>query len=251
MPFSVSSLKILINGELWFGLPKNLNDPYECEFIIKEYDNIPLTDLIEFFYETMPEFLESDSIKTRINKILSDYSIFHQDVHKYLRYRLEKFYGLTSFTYDKDNILMWSHYADSHKGFCLAFDKNELFESLRFPWKEFYDVDYKPNLITAELDITESSFEIKNEKNILCRKLDIWKKENELRLITFNFKSSKRNIAFDKKCIKGIIIGENMNSNDELTIQNIIGNDSQLSEIIIQKAVKDLGKKTMKIIKHE
>ena len=32
-PFNSNTLKILINGELWFGQPYNQNDPFEGEFI--------------------------------------------------------------------------------------------------------------------------------------------------------------------------------------------------------------------------
>ena len=32
--------------------------------------------------------------------------------------------GVACFTTELNNILMWSHYADGHKGFCLEFDTN-------------------------------------------------------------------------------------------------------------------------------
>lgn len=42
-----------------------------------------------------------------------------------------KQFGIYSLTSKSDNLLMWSHYADSHKGFCVGFDKFELFRLIQ------------------------------------------------------------------------------------------------------------------------
>ena len=47
--------------------------------------------------------------------------------------------GVTCFTEDCTNLLMWSHYAENHTGFCLEFDaSNEFFSNVR-------KVDYIPS----------------------------------------------------------------------------------------------------------
>ncbi len=248
VPFSINSLKLLIKGELWFGFPKNLNDPYEGEFLIKEYYNIPQNSLIEFYYKNHPELLNGESIETKLDNILLNYSVFHNDVHAILKGRLKEHYGVSSFSYDQKSILMWSHYSDSHKGFCIIFNKKELLESLKYPFTDFYDIDYKPNLCTAELMLEQKKIGYKNEKEVLYRKLDIWQGEQETRMIAF-FKPDnlRRNIKFNKSCIKGIITGENISDDDKYTLQKLVENDSEFVNVKFYSATKNLKNKTMDI----
>ncbi len=249
VPFSVNSLKLLIKGELWFGFPKNLNDPYEGEFLVKKYNNIPRKSLVEFFYEQHPDLCKNETKEAKVEKAIYDYSAFHKDVHAALKVRLKENYGVSSFSYDQKNILMWSHYSDSHKGFCIIFNKSKLLESLKYPWTEFYDVDYKPDLCVAELILEKEKIAFNNEKEILYRKLDIWLKENEARMIAiFTPNNLKRNIKFNKNCVKGIIIGENMLVDNRDTLQALIQNDPKYKEVKFYTAIKNLTKKEMEII---
>lgn len=250
VPFSTNSLKILINNELWFGLPQNLNDPYEGEFQVGKYYKLPEIGMIEFFYKSTSNIFEIKNLKSKIEEVKNDINVFHDDLHKYLKYRIENYYGLTSFSYDPLNILMWSYYADSHKGFCIGFDKNELIETLKHPNKEFFDVDYKKNICQAILNIEEDKLGFKNEKELLYSKLDIWKNEKELRLITFLYTRNKRNIGFDNSCIKEIIFGERTSVEDCTTIKNIIKHNSRTSHTKFCKAYKTIDKKRMKIKKY-
>jgi hypothetical protein len=119
LPFSINSFKILIKGSFWFGLPKNQNDPYEGEFTTKNYFKLPDLVLVDFFYKQHPELLNKEAISDKIEKVNADISIFHQDLYSILKIRLKNHYGLTSFSYIPNSILMWSLYADGHKGFCI------------------------------------------------------------------------------------------------------------------------------------
>jgi hypothetical protein len=52
---------------------------------------------------------------------------------------------ITCFTTNKDNLLFWSHYANSHKGFCIEFDSSKLPISMAYKVKysdEFPQVEY-------------------------------------------------------------------------------------------------------------
>lgn len=248
VPFSVNSLKLLIKGELWFGFPKGLNDPYEGEFLVKKYSSIPRKSLIRFFYEQNPELCKDESIDFKVEEAIFDNSSFYKDVHTTLKIRLKEYYGVASFSYDQKNILMWSHYSDSHKGFCIIFNKKELLETIKYPWTEFYDVDYKPDLCVAELILEKEKIAFNNEKKILYRKLDIWKKENEARMIAiFTPNNFNRNIKFNKNCIKGIIIGENMLIDNKNTLQALIQNDTEYKNVKFHTAIKNLSKKEMEI----
>lgn len=250
LPFSTYLFKILINGELWFNLPKNLNDPFEGEFSIKKYSQLPQISLVKFFYKQNRGPLHLKSITDKLQEIKKDPSIFHKDLYFILKQRLKDNFGVSSFSYIPTSILMWSHYSDSHKGICLGFDKEMLLKTLKYPWKDIYDVDYKSKLCEAELILENKTIGYKNEKEILFRKNCIWKYEKEIRIIAF-FKDaqSSRNIQFDKRCINRVILGENSNIDDNKTLQMLIENDPNYSNVAFYTAIKNIENQKMNLQK--
>ena len=91
--FNEKSKAILSNKELWFAEPKTLNDPFDCQV---EHER-----MLESFLENIG-IANSKKIKDEIDK------------------KLNKI-GVCSFSRARKNQLMWSHYADEHKGFCIGF----------------------------------------------------------------------------------------------------------------------------------
>ncbi|MCL6102466.1 MAG: DUF2971 domain-containing protein [Bacteroidetes bacterium] len=180
LPFTINSLKLLVNGELWFGVPKNQNDPFEGEFVTKDYYSLPKEHMIRFYYESSPELLNKNNLQEKIDEINNNPFVFHRDVYTILKKRLKEHYGISCFSYVKDNVLMWSHYANSHKGFCVIFDKDILNKSIKYPnfmLTGFNDVKYNTKLCKAELILEHRSIGFINEKEILFQKLNTWKKK--------------------------------------------------------------------------
>jgi hypothetical protein len=254
VPFSVNSLKLLINGEFWFGIPKNQNDPFEGKFLINKYTKVPSDSMLNFFYRTEEFILKGKSISEKIIEIENDYSIFSEDLYKVLEKRTQECYGITCFSYLPDDILMWSHYANANKGFCIEFDQKALVSSYnKIKWMiSFKKVKYHKNLVRADLIIEKNKISFKNEKEIMFQKLKNWKYEKEARLIAiFNKNNSNRNIKFNKEVIKGIIFGERMSLDDKKTIKKIINNDLDYKNVLFYNSVSDLSIQNIKIVLEE
>jgi hypothetical protein len=118
--------------------------------------------------------------------------------------------GICCFTENKNSILMWSHYADSHKGFCLEFFKRE---------NELYPINYINDFSKTNYyeNVKDSEFHITYSKSIE------WKYENELRSIVTNIKTknpNSRKIKFDEKRLKAVYFG--VKASDKLKMK-IIG----------------------------
>lgn len=79
------------------------------------------------------------------------------------------------------SVLMWSHYADGHKGFCIEynFSKDFLVTEERRVIR-FKDIMYWDKDNTLDLNINSITTD-----TALCLKLYDWKYENEIRLITY------------------------------------------------------------------
>lgn len=146
-----SSLKNLEDGTVWLADPKSLNDPYDCAHTIDMdgmsqdlWHSMPpqlATQLpIERFTPDVVSQLSSsaDPEGFLIDTLLSNEPVEKRekvkeamrDVMRALREDMVREYSeglksafkLCSFSERLDSTLMWSHYANYHKGFCIEYD---------------------------------------------------------------------------------------------------------------------------------
>lgn len=76
---------------------------------------------------------------------------FSKNVTELVTQEVRKNTGIYCFTKSEDNILMWSHYANEHKGICLEFDHSD--PDLFTAAKVNYCCDYpKVNYFTSTYD---------------------------------------------------------------------------------------------------
>jgi hypothetical protein len=80
------------------------------------------------------------------------------------------------------NVLMWSHYADSHKGFCVRYEfEGGLFDTTIHPKKD--------KLLFVDKIRYSETIDIGDEPSIrmaLLEKSNFWKYEKEMRLVSFD-----------------------------------------------------------------
>lgn len=156
-----ASLNALLDNKLYFSTPNMFNDPYDClvyfdlNKIKSEIKTIgdkttkrQLIDLILNAKRTglTPPQLSETFVKTLIaldddvivRVIESRDDAFYEEVKKEYLKNLETTEKILSvyhnqiarmacLTEENDNILMWSHYADSHKGFVIEYDTKSLY----------------------------------------------------------------------------------------------------------------------------
>ncbi len=104
--------------------------------------------------------------------------------------------------------LLWAYYANSHRGFCIEFDSEELVEKNIYDKKYFLEVSYSkrpPQLGLEYLDKRDEDL-IKIIGKLAGTKSKKWKHEEEVRLIT-----DKKGIhSYNHKAIKAIYLGVKM-----------------------------------------
>jgi len=94
-----------------------------------------------------------------------------------------------------DNILMWSHYSEKHKGFCLIFN---LENDINY-WEKLFPVEYH-----QEYPILDNIEELSDKA--LLRKSSAWSYEAEWRILNMRVGKNKVN----KNVFAGIIFGCNI-----------------------------------------
>lgn len=118
-----------------------------------------------------------------------------------------------------DSMLMWSYYADSHKGLCIEYDLSKLSKSQENQEiiDSFAKVHYSPNRIDCLSGDAED-----NAVKILTSKSDVWSHEQEWRIVC---ETENEWLPFD--CITGIYFGQKfkIRSKQFLDIVEAIGNN--------------------------
>ncbi|NQU50953.1 MAG: DUF2971 domain-containing protein [Bacteroidetes bacterium] len=248
-PFNVNTLKLLIKGMLWFGEPKNQNDPYEGEFILENLDEV-LTDEKEL---AIKKEMNPDTHPSRFEDIykLGGRRNFKHDYSEYLKNILRSCYGISSFSKKYKELLLWTHYANSHKGVCLVFDRKILVKSLQIENMdiEVDKVNYQSNIPRIELESDVNKNLSIDGYSVFRFKYVDFEKEKEIRFIKyFNPKfEEERGIWFDKTALKAVIFGERMPADDRRTIAHIVKSNDKYKDVKLIQSTKNMVTREIKI----
>lgn len=205
--------------------------------------------LVEWYLKKSSFKHSENNAKWLINKIKKDSSIFYKDLKTDLRIQYHNKLKVACFSLIYDEILLWSHYADEHKGICLIFDKDILIEDAKndeaHPSLDFVNaqnVKYGlPQKLKVKFERENFRFPIKNLKASNFKKLKCWKYEKEFRIVYKDVFSSIPNgigSAFTRKALRGIIFGEKCLNSDIELLYSILNKFEYLDSNFIWGASK-------------
>jgi len=251
------SLTNLQNDTIWICSPEEYNDPYDCLFKISESDVVAaahknlLPDFIKLFkldryvprdlvksarlssdpiksvIDGLPSGLEfpsnADPVKMQqftsmqIPKIVKDMIEFVHSIRNAIK--------ICSFSELNNSILMWSHYANYHKGFCVEYDIQKLPPSHALR-RNMYPVVYSAKLFDltrwSEKLVRTGGKEFNPVLAILAmmRKYKDWRYEREWRFILVEpRKASDR--AMEVPRPSKIFLGSRINDTDRAKLIDI------------------------------
>lgn len=251
---NINSLVSLSSRKLWFASIQDLNDPFEGYVHIA----MPSTDKerIEEYTKLGQSVLEKNngltSDKARevvLSQYLSDPKGFIDFIDELLSRHPETIseslsqFGVYSVSSDipgnamtqESNMLMWSHYADGFKGFCIHYDLPELHTSLKSmnPGTkfEYCSVRYldKPHRISLAQDLERGTIEAL--KSIQC-KHEQWCYECEIRMLA----SETGAFSFSPSSVKTIYVGGRMPQDQKDLLVAVARNsfpDCSLKEVMV------------------
>lgn len=133
--------KIITENQLYLASPKDFNDPIDCR-IGNNYSLLDTDEKIEEYAELFIKKHKDNIIEMGlvpdqekeaiINNLKTDLNSFQKDEDELTNAMLHRCLGVLSMSTRFDSILMWSHYADNHKGFCVGFSETKMRESYLF-----------------------------------------------------------------------------------------------------------------------
>lgn len=185
----------LFEGQIFFSSAEVLNDPFDCLAYVREKD-WHIEKINERIKDVDPEL--SDSL---LKECASE---VEERVLKNIQCDLKKEARVACFSETVDSILMWSHYANKHKGFCIEYD----FSVDKTLNKIMYPVIYGKNRFDAT-----NIFISPNEHSALSPfyfKSKEWGYEKEWRLVAHEKMFSDNEFYYNApNCIRGIYFGIN------------------------------------------
>jgi len=183
--------ELLNKRKLWFSSPADFNDPFDSKLFINSTTNI--NEVEKYINEVlkMPAIIENyETHLDRPGRLL------------FLKHDLAKIYqglvnnlGICCFSANCDNLLLWAHYADCHKGACIQFNTQILKEVFGNIEKVEYHNKYPE--IDPFIDLNEAIKKVPFHKSMR------WEYEEEIRIIN----TYKGSFEFPIEAISQIKLG--------------------------------------------
>lgn len=206
--------RIFADNEIYFASPEQFNDPFDCrvhasfdatEEDWEEYLGVMMKDKHpELDYEVRSAF-----VRQLINSGWREDPGAKQKIVSYVQEAVNKL-GVFCLSEVRDDILMWSHYADSHRGFCLQFN----IKTTYYPYGELlFKVKYSSSY--PQINILRDYED--QTKKVLLTKSDLWKYEKEWRI--FDPDNGPGIRAYPAEMLTGVIFGCDMSHENRQLIR--------------------------------
>jgi len=200
-------LESLVHSEIYFAPPDRLNDPFDCKVDIPKALERAISKSPQGVRPTLERLREKIS---SIEKVQADFANP----------------GVCSFSLELVNTLMWSHYADEHRGVCLMYDfPMSFFENASPEIIGTFRFDYKANSLTDwfidqahHFSGTFAEFGVSLIKKILTIKAPAWEYEQEARIL----RKSAGKYALDKQYLKQVCFGLETPEPDIALVRNLL-----------------------------
>jgi hypothetical protein len=187
--------EILVKNRLYFSDPAQFNDPFEMtpavlprkifKSVSKAKKRVSEDVLNQIYQDTMKKFRDDQS------KMISKF-------------------GVACLSESLDDIVMWSHYADQHKGICILFDtKFKFFNGLR-------RVTYVPKRLASPIKTKRNPDRL---MQLMTTKLDLWSYEKEWRMFR---RYKARGYLFPKTAIYGVVFGDRCSPEDRDIVTRMV-----------------------------
>ncbi len=216
--FNERAIDILKKNEVYFAHPDDFNDPFDCAAQENMFENFK-HNVLQNFKLVPDSFLTQNHFRDYLDELKNNFGIF-------------------SLCEPNDSILMWSHYADSHKGFRIGF-RSSLFVSDNLIKKVVYTKNINTSFLFDFQDPnrTEEVFGEELMREFFLTKFLDWSYEREWRILVA---PSRIPGSFPPNCIDRIIFGLKMPEEHRTAIREIL-KDKNINYFEASKSKKDFA----------
>lgn len=205
---------VILKNQLYLSSPQDFNDPFDCR-IPENLHLLTNDDKIEQFalklyndhkYDILRKGGNPEEFLQQLINRLKKNLISEQKRYEKITFNMQdKFYAIYSLSTRWDSIIMWSHYSNSHTGYCLGFWEEKLRISGKFDKGGYVKYSEKyPDIDPLNYNLIEKGFITTNTKS------KEWEYELEYRLMKIIMpepKKEDRVITIDDSCYAEIVLG--------------------------------------------
>lgn len=203
---------------LYFGAPRNFNDPYDMGISLSVSG---FTD--EDFRNIAPNYPEGDAPEHKREELIARANETFEENQIYLR----NLSGVACFCAENDNFPMWSHYAARGKGFCLGFGfaaLNGLEGVQKFDGDAVIPVTYSEDM--PDKHARKAAMNKLGFANFLAQKAKAWEYEQEWRM----FKARAGGITYAQEALKCVCLGTEAGESTKEFVHAIVADTYTVSK---------------------
>jgi hypothetical protein len=206
-----SAILILNSSKLKFSKPSDFNDPFDCNLTINTNNTAEEIDNhIELLRKK--NNLTDEKIKLVKSKFHNSEELFKITNNSIKQVKEE--FGITCFSKNEKNLIMWAHYCDKHKGICMKFDILADPDFFMIPFQVLYKNEYPNfNYIRNRDGLAKFLVETKSKD---------WEYEQEIRVM----KHGPDFYDFKKEALVEIIFGIRTKDDDRKKIVDALADNS-------------------------
>jgi hypothetical protein len=195
--------RTVLQDEIYFAAATSFNDPFDLRpaFSLQATPDVQREDYLRMSTNFDPGMSEGDRA-AEADKVMAtsmsadDIGFTTAAIQTIHNHHMSTAIGVLCVSTKPDDILMWSHYADSHRGICLEFDRTGKF--MAHAQKVQYSHERVP------INPYDDNYEVMMEKALLT-KSEHWSYESEWRLC--RYEGGPGVVKFRPANLTGIIIG--------------------------------------------
>lgn len=228
---------VLENQELWLPNPTTFNDPFDANIGMR-YDLLPpgiIDEMVEQQVKSMfpnagHNLLQGES--SRLRSKLMDPEIHDEAMQRWMQRLISKM-RVFCVCPDRDNILLWSHYANNHTGFAIGFDAM----GLHAIWQASrgLQMGYVAYRDSYPILLPAASGDNQTKENIITTimsvKSKVWEYEKEIRMTMFD---GPEKVGFPPELVTEVVMGCKMDAEDQHRMLDLM--DAKYPHAIVYRA---------------
>jgi len=224
----INDQKILKKKEIYFTSPNKFNDPFDCR-VRPRYELLTKKEALDICKKHIKkqnphmnrEKLRKEARRWERLGLYKDTQHMEMVFEEYM----DRHFGIFSLAGNNQNLLLWSHYTDSHRGFCVGISMLKLIEftkSLFYFDRTMIDwckVQYPSDDAIPILHPCKIPDEELVKKTMTYKSKD-WSYEDEYRFILMT--GTNKSITIQEAIIESITLGSKMPSDHKEEILGIL-----------------------------
>lgn len=214
----------ILHSQHYFSSPFSFNDPFDCrpnftlngtkDQLVKYYEGVlarccPEMSRQERRADARRRVSDPESDPTSTANFAKFRAMYHEQVTVKV--------GVLCISEVPDDLLMWAHYADSHRGICLSLNRNDPFFAIAHP------VNYQK--LRPEVNPLFDTHEEMLDRSMFT-KSDHWSYEKEWRIL--QYKSGAATYTLPTEALAGIVLGAQIDpAHEQLIVEWALASPSK------------------------